>query len=130
MYRAITDNIEVVVAPCFAPERSSPESNAYFWTYDVEIHNRGEAPVQLKARHWAITDANGRVQHVRGDGVVGQQPVIPPGASFRYTSGCPLGTSSGIMAGESEMMDAAGRPFVVEIPAFSLDVPHAPRALN
>jgi ApaG protein len=130
MYRAITEGIEVQVVPSFAPERSSLENGAFFWIYDVEIRNLSDAPVQLKARHWEITDATGRVQHVRGQGVVGQQPVIAPGESFHYTSGCPLGTSSGIMAGEYEMVDAEGRAFVVAVPAFSLDVPHAPRALN
>lgn len=130
MYRATTEGIEVRVVPHFEPDRSSSESGTFFWTYDIEIRNLNDAPVQLKARHWEITDATGRVQHVRGEGVVGQQPVIAPGESFHYTSGCPLVTSSGIMAGEYEMVDAGGRPFVVAVPAFSLDVPHAPRALN
>jgi ApaG protein len=130
MYRAQTEDIEVRVIPTYIDERSSPESGAWFWTYDVEIRNLSPLPVQLRARHWVITDANGRVEHVRGPGVVGQQPVIAPGESFQYTSGCPLRTSSGIMQGEYEMVDASGRLFLAEIPAFSLDAPHAPRALN
>lgn len=130
MYRAQTDGIEVRVSPLYSHERSAPESGAWFWTYDVEIRNLGEVAVQLKARHWVITDATGRTEHVRGAGVIGQQPVIAPGESFQYTSGCPLRTSSGIMHGEYEMLDAGGRPFLASIPAFSLDTPHAPRALN
>ena len=81
-------------------------------------------------RHWRITDANGRQQEVRGPGVVGEQPTIEPGKSFRYTSGCPLATSSGLMVGEYRMVDPDGRSFEVSIPAFSLDFPDGKRVLN
>lgn len=130
MYRAVTEGIEVVVSPHYVPERSSPESGAWFWVYEVEIRNTGSAPVRLLARHWEITDGLGKVQHVRGEGVIGQQPLIEPGGHFQYTSGCPLSTQSGIMQGEYEMVDGEGRPFLVAIPAFSLDCPDMPRALN
>jgi ApaG protein len=130
MYSALTDTIEVRVVPSYLRERSAPESNVWFWAYTVEIVNLGQSPVQLMARHWEITDGTGKVQHVRGEGVVGKQPVIEPGECFQYSSGCPLKTESGIMAGEYEMKDAKGRPFVVKIPAFSLDSPGTGRTLN
>ena len=102
----------------------------FFWIYTIEITNLGRQTVQLTARHWIITDGNGVVEEVQGPGVVGEQPVIPPGESFRYTSGCPLTTPSGIMVGSYQMLDEAGRPFEVNIPAFSLDSPFAKRVLN
>jgi len=130
MYRATTRNIQVTVTPTFLPEQSNPRARQYFWAYTVEIHNRGGETVQLVSRHWKITDGNGERQEVRGLGVVGQQPVLPPGESFSYTSGCPLGTPAGIMAGTYEMVTDAGEPFLVEVPAFSLDSPHMRRTLN
>ena len=86
--------------------------------------------VQLIARHWLITDARGKIEEVQGLGVVGEQPVLQPGEAFRYTSGCPLTTPNGIMAGSFRMTDEAGTSFEVEIPAFSLDMPEARRTLN
>jgi ApaG protein len=130
MYRAVTRNIEVTVRPRFLPERSSAEKNYYFWAYTIEIANRGEQAVQLKTRHWRITDAFGRVQEVRGAGVVGEEPLIEPGASFEYTSGVPLTTPSGFMAGSYSMVSAAGEHFDIEIPAFSLDSPDRNRTIN
>ncbi len=99
MYRATTRNIEVTVTPRFMSDRSAPEKAQFFWAYTIEIANNGGETVQLKTRYWHITDAFGRVQEVRGAGVVGEEPVIPPGESFEYTSGVPLQTPSGIMAG-------------------------------
>jgi ApaG protein len=130
MYRAVTANIEVVVRPQFSQERSQPDKNQYFWTYAVEITNHGGETVQLRHRHWEITDGNGQRQDVRGPGVVGEQPVLKPGDTFRYASGCPLTTPQGIMAGEYEMVDEAGRRFQVRIPAFSLDSPFERRMVN
>ena len=130
MYRAMTRNIEVTVAPRFLPERSSVQKSYYFWAYTIEISNRGETTVQLKSRHWRITDGLGRLQEVRGPGVVGEEPVLEPGASFEYTSGVPLPTSSGFMVGTYGMVGADGEPFDIAVPAFSLDSPAAGRTIN
>lgn len=130
MYRAVTDNVEVVVRPQFSPDQSQPEKNKYFWTYAVEITNHGPEAIQLRHRYWEITDGNGYRQDVRGPGVVGEQPVLKPGETFRYASGCPLTTPQGIMVGEYEMVRASGSRFNVQIPAFSLDSPFEARKLN
>ena len=130
MYVAVTHRVKVTVEPTFEPERSDPEERRYFWRYDIEIANLGDKPVTLIERHWRITDADGRQQEVRGPGVVGEQPTIQPGEAFRYASGCPLATPSGLMVGEYRMVDADGRSFQVSIPPFSLDSPEAKRVLN
>lgn len=130
MYRAITRNIEVTVVPKFLPDRSAPDRGHFFWAYTIEITNKSPATVQLKTRHWHITDAMGRVQEVRGAGVVGEEPVLDPGQSFEYTSGVPLPTSSGFMAGSYGMVTAEGERFDIEIPAFSLDSSRGIRTLN
>ena len=130
MYRATTRNIAVTATPRFLSERSSPENGHYFWAYTIEIVNHGRETVQLKTRYWHITDAMGRVQEVRGAGVVGEEPVLEPGESFEYTSGVPLPTSSGFMAGRYGMVTDAGEAFEVNIPAFSLDSTNAERTLN
>jgi ApaG protein len=130
MYECSTRGIRVRVTPFFIEEQSSPEDDSFVWAYRVEIANEGEETVQLKSRHWRITDAAGRTQEVRGPGVVGETPVIPPGGMFVYTSGCPLDTSSGIMVGSYQMADADGALFDVAIPAFSLDSPYARRNMN
>src|SRR5882672_879034 len=127
MYQTVTRHIEVTVTPKFLPERSSQEKSYYFWAYTIEISNRGKTTVQLKTRHWRITDGFGRLQEVRGPGVVGEEPVLEPGASFEYTSGVPLPTPSGFMAGTYGMVTTDGARFDIEIPAFSLDSPHAKR---
>ena len=90
MYRATTRAIQVTVEPSFVEEESSPEDGRYFWAYTIEIANLGDEVVRLRSRHWRITDANGRTEEVRGAGVVGKQPVLKPGETFAYTSGCPL----------------------------------------
>jgi ApaG protein len=99
MYRAVTRQIEVTVEPNFLPERSSADRCEFFWSYTIVITNTGEETVQLRTRHWIITDASGRKQEVRGEGVVGEQPVLAPGERFKYTSGVPLPTASGFMTG-------------------------------
>ena len=129
-YEKITRAIRVRVVPDFSEDQSTPDENYYFWTYTVEIANQGQGTVQLKSRFWKITDAQGRTQEVRGPGVVGQTPVIPPGQSFSYTSGCPLPTPSGIMVGSYQMVDEEGQLFDIAIPAFSLDSPYAVRSMN
>jgi ApaG protein len=130
MYRATTRNIEVTVTPRFMSDRSAPEKGQFFWAYTIEIANNGGETVQLKTRYWHITDAFGRVQEVRGAGVVGEEPVIPPGESFEYTSGVPLQTPSGIMAGRYGMVTDEGENFDIDIPAFSLDSVHGSRTIN
>lgn len=130
MYRAVTRNIEVTVTPKFLADRSAPDKGQFFWAYTIGIANNGEVTVQLKTRYWHITDAFGRIQEVRGAGVVGEEPVIAPGKSFEYTSGVPLQTPSGIMAGRYGMVTEAGERFEIDIPAFSLDSVHAPRTIN
>jgi ApaG protein len=130
MYEAVTHRVKVTVEPTFEPDRSDPDERRYFWRYAIEIANLGDKPVTLMERHWRITDADGRQQEVRGPGVVGEQPTIEPGRAFRYTSGCPLTTPSGVMVGEYGMVDSDGRSFKVAIPAFSLDSPDGKRVLN
>ncbi|WP_159587725.1 Co2+/Mg2+ efflux protein ApaG [Chelativorans xinjiangense] len=130
MYRAITHDIEVCVEPFFLPERSDPEENRYVWAYQITIANFSRETVKLMSRYWQITDGLGRMQEVRGEGVVGDQPELEPGDSYQYTSGCPLTTSSGIMAGRYTMRNPHGATFEVEIPAFSLDLPGEQVSLN
>jgi ApaG protein len=130
MYCAVSNQIKVVVEPSYMPDQSSPDDGRYFWAYTVEIANIGEVEVQLTHRHWKITDAMGRLEEVRGEGVVGQTPKLKPGEAFRYTSGCPLRTPNGIMAGTYRMIDESGDAFDVAIPAFSLDSPHSKHVLN
>lgn len=130
MYEALTGAIRVRVAPVYVEERSAPDDSYFFWAYTVEITNEGSEPMQLRSRYWRITDAGGRTEEVRGPGVVGQTPVIPPGASFSYTSGCPLKTPSGIMSGSYQMTSSDGALHDIEIPAFSLDSPYVVRLVN
>jgi ApaG protein len=129
-YRALTRQIEVTATPRFLPERSSPENGYFFWAYTITLTNRGGETVQLKTRHWRITDAQGRLQEVRGAGVVGEEPVLKPGENFEYTSGVPLPTPSGFMTGTYGMVTAAGEEFDIDIPAFSLDTPQRERTIN
>jgi ApaG protein len=130
MYRAVTRQIEVTVEPNFMPDRSSVERSQYFWSYTIVIINAGAETVQLQTRHWIITDASGRKQEVRGEGVVGEQPVLAPGERFEYTSGVPLPTASGIMTGRYQMVSESGERFEIDVPTFSLDSPHGKRVLN
>jgi ApaG protein len=130
MYRETTRAIQVTVEPNFVEAESSPDEGQYFWAYRIEIANLGKEVVRLRSRHWQITDANGRTEEVRGAGVVGKQPVLRPGETFAYTSGCPLTTPSGIMVGTYQMQNEHGELFSIAIPAFSLDLPDVPRTMN
>jgi ApaG protein len=130
MYNAVTRGISVTVTPRFVPEESSPEDRRYFFAYAVEIINLGLERVQLRSRYWKIIDGRGEVQEVRGAGVVGKQPVLGPGESFSYTSGCPLPTPNGTMQGRYTMVTGSGETFEAEIPAFSLDSPNVKRVVH
>ncbi|MDH6230439.1 ApaG protein [Mesorhizobium soli] len=130
MYRAITRNIEVSVEPFYLEERSDPAESRYVWGYRVTIANQSDEFVQLLSRYWHITDGLGRVEEVRGAGVVGEQPELSPGDSYQYMSGCPLTTPSGIMVGRYTMRNERDELFDVEIPAFSLDLPDTVRTVN
>ena len=129
-YRAVTREIRVAVEPRFIPEQSDPAAGRFVWTYQVRIDNLGAETVQLVARHWVITDGRGRVEEVRGPGVVGEQPVLKPGESYQYASACPLSTESGVMEGSYSMVTGDGSAFEAAIPAFSLHRPEAARRLN
>ena len=129
-YSETTRGITVTARPVFLENRSSPLEHQYFWAYYIRIQNDGEEPVQLMRRYWRITDSLGRVHEVRGDGVVGQQPLIEPGEAFEYDSGTPLTTPSGIMVGTYQMVTNGGHAFEIAVPAFSLDSPHQRVRLN
>ncbi|GJD48905.1 Protein ApaG [Methylobacterium crusticola] len=130
MYKAETRGISVIVKPRFVEEESSPGNDRYFFAYTVEITNNGRERVQLRSRHWRIIDGRGGMQEVRGAGVVGKQPVLGPGESFSYTSGCPLTTPDGTMEGTYTMSTADGDSFEAAIPAFHLDSPHVRRVVH
>jgi ApaG protein len=129
-YQAVTRGLTVRVQPEFLPEQSEPSERRWFWAYHIAIENNGRETVQLIARRWIITDAFGRVEEVKGLGVIGEQPVLKPGERYSYTSGCPLPTSSGSMVGTYVMTTESGERFHADIPAFSLDVPGGPRVVN
>lgn len=130
MYSQTTRAIEITVQPVYLPDQSSPSENHFVWAYHVRIENKGTEIVQLRNRHWKITDGMGRMLEVRGPGVVGEQPVLKPGDSFEYTSGTPLPTPTGIMVGSYEMETDHGEVFDVAIPPFSLDSPHQSMRLH
>jgi ApaG protein len=130
MYSAITRNIEVNVEPFYLADRSDPDENRYVWAYRVTIDNQSDDNVKLISRYWHITDGAGRIEEVRGAGVVGEQPELSPGDSYQYTSGCPLSTPSGIMVGTYTMRSGRGEVFEIDIPAFSLDIPDRSRTVN
>jgi ApaG protein len=130
MYEKITRNICVSVRPFYLAEQSSPDEDHFVWAYRVSIENRSTETVQLLNRHWRITDKLGRLQEIKGPGVVGEQPVLKPGETYEYTSGCPLDTPSGIMVGSYEMSTPTGERFDIEIPAFSLDSPYDTAPIN
>ena len=124
-YAATTNDVSIVVRAFYLEDQSHPDDNQFVWAYRITIENQGRAAVQLLRRSWVITDARGRVQRVHGEGVVGQQPVLEPGEIFEYTSGTPLETPSGFMAGFYHMiLTGSGEQFDVTIPTFSLDSPH------
>ncbi len=130
MYSAVTRDIEVAVEPFYLAEQSDPEDNRYVWGYRIVISNHSDTTVRLMQRYWNITDQNGQVDEVTGPGVIGEQPVLNPGDSYEYSSGCPLDTPSGVMYGHYQMVTTQGDSFNVAIPAFSLDKPGISRTLN
>jgi ApaG protein len=129
-YLAITRGIAVSVEPTYLEANSSPGTRQYFWAYRVTIENRGRETVQLRSRHWMITNARGELTEVKGPGVVGKQPFLQPGESYAYTSGAPLNTPSGMMGGSYQMESDSGERFDIEIPTFSLDSPNQDVSLN
>ncbi len=120
---AVTRGVRIQVVPRYLPEQSQPERGRWFYVYQVSIVNEGEETVQLISRHWIITDARGKVQEVRGPGVVGEQPVLATGEQFDYVSGCPLTTPFGSMRGSYQMVTEDGEHFDAEIAPFSLSQP-------
>lgn len=125
MSTAITEGIRVTVNAEYVAAQSSPTSRRYVFAYSVKISNEGSGTAQLKTRHWVITDGNGKVEEVRGPGVVGQQPVLRPGEHFEYTSGCVLETPRGQMHGTYQMHGADGRQFDAQIAPFALALPYS-----
>lgn len=130
MYSKTTNDITVTVEPAYLEDQSSPDEDHFVWSYHITIRNEGKDHIQLLSRHWQITDANGLMQEVRGEGVVGEQPHLAPGESYEYTSGAPLATPGGIMVGTFEMENNAGQAFLVDVPAFSLDSPYQKSVVN
>ena len=123
MYSETTRSIKVTVRPFYLDQHSSPADGHYVWAYHVRIENTGSETVQLRNRHWQITDNRGQMQEVRGAGVVGEQPVLAPGESFEYTSGMNLETAVGTMRGAYQMVAEDGMHFDAPIPPFTLSVP-------
>jgi ApaG protein len=126
MYEHVTRGVVVRARPEYREDQSSPTNSRFVWAYTIEIVNRGAETVRLLERYWRIMDSSGHVEEVRGAGVVGEQPELEPGQAFRYTSGAPLDTPSGVMQGAYKMQTASGETFEAMIPAFSLDSPHEP----
>lgn len=122
MFVAITRGVKVEVTPEYILERSNPKQNYYFFAYHITITNEGAETVQLISRHWIITDFNGKKEEVKGEGVVGEQPILEPEESFEYTSFCPLTTPTGSMHGTYQMVTNEGESFDIEIPLFNLEV--------
>lgn len=121
---AMTRGIKVSVVSEYAADRSRPLQQQYFFLYTITIANEGAETVQLMTRHWIITDGGGKVEEVKGDGVVGQQPILAPGQSFTYTSGCPLTTPFGTMEGTYQMVTRGGEEFDARIAPFTLSEPY------
>lgn len=122
-HAATTRGVTVRVSASYLPDQSQPDAGRWFWAYHVRIENDGDVPVQLLTRYWIIRDGNGVTQEVRGEGVIGEQPVIAPGDSYDYVSGCPLGTQYGTMEGSYQMVAEDGSSFDAVIPRFQLTVP-------
>ena len=130
MYSKKTKKINITVNPYFLDDQSEPEEQHFVWAYQVTIDNQGNEKVQLKNRYWKIIDSNGSEQEVKGEGVVGEQPILNPGEKFEYTSCTPLSTPSGFMGGHYEMETKTGEKFEAIIPQFSLDSPFIKNNLN
>jgi len=127
MSDTVTRGVRVLVRPRFIAEQSDPANDHFLFAYHITIRNEGDETVQLLSRHWIITNGEGKIEEVRGPGVVGQQPTLKPGEEFQYTSGCPLGTPVGTMHGSYQMVTEAGQGFDVRIDPFRLAMP---RMLN
>jgi ApaG protein len=123
---AVSGDLTIRAAVSYLPEQSAPEQGRWFWSYHVRIENGGERTVQLLERYWKIVDGRGNVHEVRGQGVVGEMPVITAGDSYDYVSGCPLETSAGTMSGHYVLVDEEGEPVTAEIPEFALLSPPEP----
>jgi ApaG protein len=121
---AVTLGVRVKVRSEYAPDKSDPSKNEWFFLYTVTISNEGTDTVQLLTRHWLIKDGTGHVEEVRGPGVVGKQPTLKPGESFEYTSGCPLSTPFGVMEGTYQMVGGGGERFDAKIAPFTLSEPY------
>ncbi len=130
MFKATTHDVSVTVMPVYIDERSNPAASQYFWAYRVVIENNSDQTLQLLTRYWNITDSNGHVEEVSGDGVIGEQPTLKAGENFSYTSGCPLRTPSGIMVGYYMMQNEFREMIKVDIPAFPLDLPDLSPVVN
>jgi ApaG protein len=122
---AITNGVRVTVSTVYVPSHSDPGQHRYLFAYTIRIANEGSRTVQLKSRHWVITDAAGKVEEVRGPGVVGKQPVLKPGDHFEYTSSCMLETPRGNMRGEYQMVSSDGDRFDADVATFQLSMPHS-----
>ena len=129
-FEEVTEGICVAVQSYFLKDQSDPDIGQFIWAYRIKISNESTLPTQLLSRHWIITDGRGQVSEVKGEGVIGEQPLIQPGQNFSYTSGSPLATPSGFMHGTYEMIDSENRIFTVAIPAFSLDSPYCSQNIN
>jgi ApaG protein len=127
---AASNGVTVSANPSYLSERSVPDRDHYVWTYHIRIENGRDTPVQLLSRHWIITDGTGHVHEVRGDGVIGVQPIIAPGDSYDYVSACPLETPMGTMTGSYQMIGAQGERFDAVIPLFLLTSPAAVGSRN
>jgi ApaG protein len=121
----VTNGVRVIVQPEFLTEQSDPVAGLWLHAYHVTVENKGDSTVTLMSRHWVITNARGEVEHVRGPGVIGHQPVLEPGESFRYSSGCPMNTSVGTMHGSFQMVRGDGLKFNAEVAPFTLAEPFA-----
>jgi len=125
MSSAITNGIRVTVSSSYVPAQSTPKTHRYVFAYTVRITNEGTEAAQLKSRHWIVTHGNGKVEQVRGPGVVGEQPTLRPGEHFEYTSGCVLETPSGSMEGTYQMVRSDGSQFDAAIAPFALSLPYS-----
>jgi len=130
LYCQTTRSIKIEVEPLYLADQSEPDQGYYVWAYTVMIYNESREAIQLRTRHWQISDSHGQVHEVKGTGVVGEQPVILPGEVYEYTSGTPLASPSGIMVGTYKMETRGGASFDVAVPPFPLDCPHADRMVH
>ena len=129
-YTKTTDNIRVSVETQFLDDQSAPADDHYVWAYHISIENLSEISIQLKTRYWEVTDGNGQIHKVHGEGVVGEQPNLEPGDTFEYTSGVPLTTPSGMMTGNYQVVTNLGDTLNVQIPLFSLDSPYETKSIH